>query len=457
MKRVSVAFAVAWVSASAVVGQTVPLPRPPLPPMPAEQLPAMHIPQDVIVETLPNGMTISRPLTPVTDPAIPQPQPGVAQPTELVPPRYVEQVRPAPNARPLPSTWYSGEYLLSWAKGQRTPPLVTANSSALPTLDDPNTAVLLGGRRADPMNIGGARFVLGWSAGEGSRVGTEIGYEFLGTQTVVDTVSGGGQPGDPILGRPLFNPRTGREDAVILSHANQLSTLDVSDTLRVQGWTAAGVVNLYDGGAVRLHGLLGYRYFMVNEGLRFDQLTLTNVALGGTVPGLPSSATLRTAATDQIDAHNRFHGAQIGLRTELNSGGFFATLDTKVSLGRTIEVVRISGQTVAVVDIPNSPSISYFPNGVFGQPSNAGRFSKSAFAVLPEAEVRVGYKYGTRSRFYVGYNFQYLSQVVRAGDQLDRVADLAQTTVNALTRPGVPFNRSDFWVQGVSFGLEWTY
>ena len=75
MKRVSVAFAVVCVSASALLAQTG---LPPRPPVPAEPLPPMHIPQDVIVETLPNGMTISRPLTPVADPTAP-PQPGVTK------------------------------------------------------------------------------------------------------------------------------------------------------------------------------------------------------------------------------------------------------------------------------------------------------------------------------------------------------------------------------------------
>ena len=67
-------------------------------------------------------------------------------------------------------------------------------------------------------------------------------------------------------------------------------------------------------------------------------------------------------------------------------------------------------------------------------------------------------------RISVGYQFIYLNRVVRAADQIDRTVDLAQSSssdplalVAAASRPAVPFNRSDFWTQGLTFGLEWRY
>jgi hypothetical protein len=259
--------------------------------------------------------------------------------------------------------------------------------------------------------------------------------------------------GEALLGRPLFNPRTGAEDVVLISHPNMLGELEVQQSMRVQGWEAVVLRELYANEWARVTGLMGYRYFQLHEGLRLEQ---RSEYYGQPVVGT-GVATYRTSTADQIDAHNRFHGGTLGLRTQLDAGGFFCQLDTKVSIGRTTEVVRISGQTVSTITSPGGTTISYFPNGVFGQPSNAGRTARGVFAVLPEANLRLGYAFTDSARLFVGYQFSYLSEVVRAADQLDRVVDLAQTAGSSFGRPRVPFAGADFWVQGVTLGLEWRY
>jgi hypothetical protein len=63
----------------------------------------------------------------------------------------------------------------------------------------------------------------------------------------------------------------------------------------------------------------------------------------------------------------------------------------------------------------------------------------------------------------VGYNFLYLSEAVRAGDQVDEVVDPAQVplfgrpTAAVVERPIPVLERSDFWVQGLVFGVEYRY
>ena len=145
------------------------------------------------------------------------------------------------------------------------------------------------------------------------------------------------------------------------------------------------------------------------------------------------------------------------MRTQFDAGGLFFQLDAKVSLGQATEVVKISGQTVASADFPTGTQTSYFPSAVFGQPSNSGRVARRQFAVLPEAGVKVGGQFLPRVWWHVGYQFTYLSDVVRAADQLDRVVDLTQTTGDSFGRPRVPFNRTDLWVHAVTLGLEWRY
>lgn len=417
--------------------------------LPREELPPLSPIPPVVPDELGGGQAVSRPLQPVKEPAV---TPTSDTPTPL------PDLPPTGAYDPQFRHWASIDYLMAWTPSTSLPQLATANMFGQPVLGDPNTVTLLGGTRRSRGEFEGMRFVLGsWGSGN-PLFGSELAYHFLGTKTDRSVVSGGGVGGEALLGRPLFNPRTGREDVVPISHRLMLGELAVSQSLRVQGWELGWLRQLYTNEVVRVSGLAGYRYFMMNEGLRLEQLSQF---AGVSQFGL--NTTYRSAAADQIDAHNRFHGGTLGLRTQFTYGGLFAQVDTKVSLGRTTEVVRISGQTVATADSAAGHAVNYFAGGVLGQPTNSGRTARGVFAVLPEANVRLGYQFSDRSRVFVGYQFTYLSDAVRAGEQLDRVVDLSQTSGDPLAllppaiRPRVPFARSDFWVQGVTLGVEWRY
>lgn len=450
---------------SAAVAQTV---NPPAPVVPVDPLPPLTIPAEATVQQLPNGTVVSQPLQPGAAEIVPA-KPGVLDPSALPPEEPLRVVKAGPDpTKPFARSWDSAEVLLWWTKPPTLPPLVTTSPVGLPTLGGPYTTVLFGGRSQDPPGSGGGRFVLGWALGAGDRAGYEIGYSFLGTNTSTAPYRGGGNWRGPTFGIPLVNPHTGAEDVVLVSSLAQRGAVDVSQSIRVQGWELTGLVNLYNSPQFKVHALTGYRYFMANEGVRVDTQSAFDPQILAAVNVDPAVRAglvrFRSASADQFDAHNRFHGGQLGLRSEWAWNGFFAQADTKVSLGRTVEVVKVSGQTVSVADTLGGPAVSYFPGGVFGQGTNSGRFSRSAFAVLPEANVRVGFLLGERSRVFVGYQFLYLSHAVRAADQFDRTVDLTQlqppnpaALVLPATRPAMPFDRGDFWAQGLSFGLEWRY
>ena len=334
---------------------------------------------------LPNGTTVSQPLQ------------------EAFPEATAASVTPRPGtpSGPIPRSWYSGEVLIWWPQSQRLPPMLVGTSIGGPAVDGPNTVLLVGPKKSDPPAGAGGRFVLGWSLGPAQRTGMEVSYLFTGTQTSLDR-SGPG-------------------------------TFEALSSSRIQSWGVTGVANLYAGENVAVNALAGYRYFMVNEGLRFEQSSAFR--------GIDSS--FRIASADQFDAHNRFHGGELGLRTEFHRGPFSVQFDTNVALGRTVEVVRVSGQTVAVTSGSLGSSTQWFPSGLFGPSSPGSRTSQSNFAVLPEGGLKFGYQLGERARFSLGYSVIYLSDAVRPGDQVDGNPAL--------------FARSDFWVQGVSLGLEWRY
>ena len=86
------------------------------------------------------------------------------------------------------------------------------------------------------------------------------------------------------------------------------------------------------------------------------------------------------------------------------------------------------------------------PGSLLVGPNNAASHSATYFAVVPAADVRLGYGLTDRVRVNVGYSFLYWSQVQRAADQID----LAQP-------PAYTARTTDYWVQGWTMGVEVRY
>jgi hypothetical protein len=406
-------------------------------------------------EDLPNGRPVSRPIQPSErERRDPSADPGIDwwayfNPLAIF---FPDRATFDPPAETPFQTWMTADFMLGWGKRSDLPVLATSNSLAAPALAHPATRVVLGGGPTPLSELGAVRLAAGWWADQARTLGFEASVRTFGTRTATVGVSGGGE-GQPLLARPLVNARTGREDLVYIAHPLMLGQLDLSHSLRVDGWEALTLLNLYTGHAVFVHGLAGYRFLLANEGLRFEQRSEYARLTGQGA----EAVTYRSASADQIDAHNHFHGGLFGVRTQFDAAGLFVQLDAKVSLGQTTQTVTVSGRTVATADFPTGTQTSDFPYAVFGQVSNTGRQTRRRFAVLPEVGLKVGGQFTPRAWWHVGYSFTYLSDVVRAADQLDRVVDLAQTAGGVGDRPRVPFARSDFWTQGVTVGLEWRY
>src|SRR5262245_59256062 len=101
--------------------------------------------------------------------------------------------------------------------------------------------------------------------------------------------------------------------------------------------------------------------------------------------------------------------------------------------------------------------------GLYALVSNIGRFERNDFAYVSEFGVKLGFELNDHWRIYAGYNILYLSNVVRAGDQIDRVVNFNMAPepgnlnpgIVQPARPAVLFRQSDFWAQGGQFGLEY--
>jgi hypothetical protein len=447
MRAAALAFALAgvlfggWAAAQPAVSAIPPAPLPGMLPAPDQPLPG--------------GEKVSQPLQPVDQP----PPPPPVETPETPPPAVVKNTihdRDAKTGQVLGSWWDSDELLIWWNKAAPVPALVTASRGARPVLGAPTTSVIVGGKAIDTQDSAGYRLAYGFSLNQEDTVGFEGRYFFLGTRTYSTSITDFGEDRYHAIGLPFINANTGREGVLTLANTGYSSSLiSVFTSSRVQGAEANFIGNLYAGGGLKVHALAGYRFFQANEGLRVESTYLRYPT-----PATNFYQTLGMIA-DQFDGHNEFHGGQVGMMVDAHRGPFYVEITGKAALGTNFEMVRIDGATHLVTAAYPVPLLQSFHGGVYAQGTNIGQYTRSVFAVVPEGIFKVGLKLGDRGRFYIGYNFLYLSDAVRPGDQIDRTVNPRQIPLVALGRPYIGQDspvptlvRSDFWTQGLIIGFE---
>jgi Putative beta barrel porin-7 (BBP7) len=198
--------------------------------------------------------------------------------------------------------------------------------------------------------------------------------------------------------------------------------------------------------------IFGYRYFNLTDELIIrEDLT----SLPGRI-GVPAGT--RFMIEDRFRTENNFHGGVIGVTGERRFGRNFVGYRTSVALGVNHQVTEISGFTIINAPAPNNGVNGRFPGGLLTQPTNIGRYTNDVFAVMPEIGLKLGRQLTPHFRAYVGYNFLYLSNVQRAGDAISlRVNPTQIAPSQTLTGPAAPVftpKATDFWLQGMSVGLE---
>jgi hypothetical protein len=359
--------------------------------------------------------------------------------------------------------WFSGEYLLWAFKRDTVPPLVTGNALGLPAaLGTPGTVVLFGGTGTDNKDFSGGRFTIGYWCCHCPDLGIEGSYFALGQLNKTFAV---GSNGSQSLGRPLNvvnstfdsmgNVVPPGENVEIVSLGPTSGSVMVQTTSRLWGAELNGRYKWCCGECWHVDFLAGFRYVDLEEGINItENLTST----GG---GLLGGGTTNVIVSDRFGTHDKFYGGQIGLDTEGRWGRWFLAGTFKLAMGDMNEQVRIGGNTVFTpaggTPIPQN-------GGVLALASNIGTFTKNRFAVVPEVGLKFGYEITPHMRVFAGYNFLYLSDVVRPGDQIDRRVNTNQfpsvfqgTTLAQPALPAVLFKQTDFWAQGLTAGMEFRY
>jgi hypothetical protein len=331
------------------------------------------------------------------------------------------------------------------------PPLVTTSPAGTPVgqagvLGAPGTTVLFGdGDFFDRVRSGGRLTAGAWLDHE-QTIGVE-GY-FFGLEGLADHFTAASD-GSSILARPFFNAQSGHGDALLIAFPGTVrgnTTINVT-TSDFFGSGVDGRVNLCCGCCYRVDLLGGYRFLHLDEGVG---VTETEIASGPNAP-IPQGTSL--LLHDNVGTGNQFHGGEFGLDAEFRHCCWYVDVLAKVALGGTLENASIFGNVQSTSGI-NSPA------GFLALPTNSGSFHRDVFAVVPEVGLTLGCQVTDNLRLSVGYTFIYWSNVVRPGNEIDLTINPSQLPPGRLSgpaRPAFAFHDTDYWAQGINFGVEVRY
>lgn len=219
----------------------------------------------------------------------------------------------------------------------------------------------------------------------------------------------------------------------------------------------------------RLDVLLGFRYLNLDEELRVSTTGALNTLGGGLQFQNPSTATNDVAAIpsliqfstfDGISVHNQFYGGQIGFAADWELGHVYFKMIGKLAIGPMHQDVNISNSSQIVSSSGFSSTVG---GGLLTQPVDVGHHQRDRLAVVPELNVLLGLRITSFMSLFAGYDFLYLSSVVRPGDQIgaaqlnSQVSLLGAAATSTINAPAFRFSDKEIWIQGLNAGVELRY
>jgi hypothetical protein len=355
----------------------------------------------------------------------------------------------------------SADYLLWWVRKGPTPgPLLTLGSTADDpfegALGQPHTAFLFGDHGLDYHTFSGMR--LNGSVGLTSTFSLDGSY-FVLERRSVGTNAPSDATGNPLIARPVIDDFNGLQESYSTSFPGAIAgQTDIVSHTRLQGFDVNLAATVMRGEFGRFDLLGGYRYLNLQEDLLFnDALTpLTTDYLTFLGPSVNPPNTLTDF--DSFRTRNHFNGGQLGARWQRAFGRLEVDVTGKLALGATDQRVQIDGGTTLLT--PGAAPTTV-PGGILAQQSNIGTFSHSTFSLVPEVGLNVGVRITENVSAHVGYTFLYWTHVVRPGDEIDpRVNPFVVPSDQRFGagpsggHPVFSFHDSDFWAQGINFGVS---
>jgi hypothetical protein len=201
----------------------------------------------------------------------------------------------------------------------------------------------------------------------------------------------------------------------------------------------------------RLVFLLGGRHLQLEESLRISMAS----------QDIPFEGFLGNEffIADTYHTRNRFYGGQVGAEYEYRLGPTFLQVTGKLAAGTVRQTLRANGQS-QVLERDTGILTVDADSGLYNYPDNVGKFKKARFAVVPEANLKLGLEINQFMRFSVGYNFLYISSVIRPAGEVNQAVNIQPVGADTVIEPAAPrppLNSLNFWAHGVDFSLKFSF
>ncbi len=359
--------------------------------------------------------------------------------------------------------WFSAEYLMWWQDGVDLPPL--ASTGRLSDRDPlANGTILYGNDTVLEDNLDGYRFDGGFWFDNCHTWG--IGAGFFQLDRSYDRFSGGND--NSTLVRPIItvleDDNAGSLDDLTEGVAlvndptrEHVGDLNITVDSQLSGWdlylrhftkansgcTGVGPCCCPTPWCSRSEHRIGFRQVELDEGIGINSSVLVG-------------SSLSFALDESFRTNNQFNGIDVGWYHTRTMNYWSFDLGLRIAAGNTRQRVRIDGSTVVN---QTAPAVQ---GGLLALNSNIGTYERDEFSVLPELNMKLGYQLTDQLKATFGYTFLYWSNVVRPGDQIERIIDQDQVpNSNADTPTGVfprfAFDNTDYWAQGLNFGLDYRW
>jgi hypothetical protein len=325
-------------------------------------------------------------------------------------------------------------YMMMWIKDpSATPPLAVLGRNP--------AAALLGGDNTTFDGQNGIRATVGMWLGCDRKIGIEASGFLVERGESTQAFAGDGAVGSPTITRPFLNlngpvPTVGQ---FIVTAPGIPGSISERQTSEIWGAEVNGVLNWQQDCHRTTDLLAGFVYTDLHETLGVRSSTTT--------PNVGS-----TIIDDAIGTRNQFYAPQVGTRTSWCYGQFSLTMIGMLAMGVNHETIDRLGNTTTL----NAAGavINNTPSGFLVQASNRGHVSTDHFCVGAPSRITLDYHFTDNLAAYIGYDFIYLTTVVRPGNQVDPTF---QTVGNTVVRPAGGFNHTDFWANSFIAGVSWKF
>lgn len=356
--------------------------------------------------------------------------------------------------------WVHSEALFFWLPRRPvSTPLLTIGEAGTPrgAVGVRGTVPALGELDLKTGTFYGSRIRLGGYLDERHIFGLEGSFFLVGRNNFYFGVASDNN-GSPGYYRPVRLEGLGERAYPVSVPGEIAGRFDLNASTQFYGGEVNLVSTVAEFDGMNFTAIAGFRSLRLEESLTIatQQRELKTGFLRYRGAAIPSGS--RIDILDEFDAQSTFYGGQLGLGWSYIEGRWSIALRGTVALGWTNQQLRIHGHTEL---IPPAGGPQVTTGGILAQTTNIGEYERDRFAVSPEASVNIGFDVTSWARLTAGYNFWYISRVVRPGYQIDRrIAGGRVPTDNnfgtgALSdKPAPLFVNSFFWGQGLALGLE---